>query len=83
MFEEYFVCSWDLFTEIPSLRDPSKTLLDEFRAFNQTFTSESHCRLLRHGEKVDVASYELGSKDQFGMSKLLFTSATLPIAEGW
>jgi len=74
MFEEHFVCTWDLFSKIPSLRDPDKTIKDDFIEFNKTFTSESHCRLLRNGKKLDVSSYGLSNKDNIDMLKLLFSS---------
>lgn len=74
MFEEHFVCTWDLFSKIASLNDPAKSIKDEFVEFNKTFTSESHCRLLRNAEKLDVSSYGLSNKDNFDMLKLLFSS---------
>lgn len=74
MFEEHFVCTWDLFSKIPSLKDPAKTIRDDFIEFNKIFTSESHCRLLRNGEKIDVSSYGLSNKDNIDMLKLLFSS---------
>ncbi len=74
MFEEHFVCSWDLFSVIPSLSDPNKTLKDEFFEFNQTFKTESHCRLLKDGRKLDVSSYGLSNKDSIEMLRLIVRS---------
>ncbi len=74
MFEAHFGCTFDLFAGIPSLEDPAQTMEEEFRAFNETFKSESHCRLLRAGAKLDVSSYGLSNADNYDMLKLLFRS---------
>ncbi len=74
MMEAHFVCTWDLLSGIPSLDHPNRTVKDECDEFNRRFVSESHCRLLQDGEKVDVSSYGLSSRDSFDMLKLMFRS---------
>jgi len=74
MFEAHFGCTFDLMSRVPALDDPYKTVKDDFDEFNRTFESNSHCRLLRAGEKVDLSSYGLGTRDQLEMLRLMFRS---------
>ncbi len=74
MMEAHFGCTWDLFSGIPSLDDPDRTIKDECDAFNRRLVSGSHCRLLRDGNKVDLSSYGLSNRDSFDMLKLMFRS---------
>ena len=46
MMEEHFVCTWDLFSQVPALNDLDKTIMDDFVEFNKTFSAgEANCRL--------------------------------------
>ncbi|MDH3639540.1 MAG: oleate hydratase, partial [Gammaproteobacteria bacterium] len=74
MIEDHFVCTWNLLSGIPSLDEPNRTVKDECNEFNRRFVSESHCRLLRDGAKVDVSSYGLSNRDRVDMLKLMFRS---------
>ncbi|MDZ4097313.1 MAG: oleate hydratase, partial [Methylophilaceae bacterium] len=55
MIEEHYVCTYDLFADIPSLTDPTKSVKDEIFEFSQKYVSASRCRLVRDGQKVDVS----------------------------
>ena len=74
MMEAHFVCTWDLFSGIPSLDNLDITIKEECDEFNRRIVSESHCRLLRDGVKVNVSSYGLSNRDSFDMLKLMFQS---------
>ncbi|MBZ9606944.1 oleate hydratase [Clostridium estertheticum] len=58
--EEHYECCWDLFSAVPSLSAPNRTVLDEFRELNMADPNESTCRLLHNcGEKADFSSLGL------------------------
>ena len=58
--EEHYECCWNLFSMIPSLSNPNRTVLDEFRELNMGDPNESTCRLLHNcGQKADFSSLGL------------------------
>ena len=64
MHEEHFVCYWDLLSNIPSYDEPRISVKDESFEFSSRFVSHAQARLLKHGEKMDLSSFELTLKDQ-------------------
>jgi oleate hydratase len=74
MIEEHYVCTYDLFASIPSLTDPAKSVKDEIFEFSQKYVSNSRCRLVRDGQKVDVSSFELSEKDRLDLIALMMHS---------
>lgn len=74
MFEKHFVCTWDLFSTIPTLKNPQQSVTDEVFEFNQQVVSGSNCRLLAAGKKLDVSSYGLSLQQQMALLKLQFSS---------
>ncbi len=58
--EEHYECCWDLFSKVPSLSDPNRTVLEEFRELNTADPNESNCRILHNcGQKVECSSLGL------------------------
>lgn len=58
--EENYECCWALYSQIPSIEDPSRTVLDEFRELNIADPNESTCRVIENcGEKLDFPSLGL------------------------
>jgi oleate hydratase len=74
MIEEHYVCTYDLFASIPALTDSTKSVKDEIFEFSHKYVSESRCRLVRDGKKVDVSSFELREKDRLDLLALLVHS---------
>jgi oleate hydratase len=74
MIEEHYACTYDLFASIPTLTDQTKSVKDEILAFSHKYISESRCRLVRDGKKVDVSSFELSEKDRLDLLALLIHS---------
>lgn len=69
--EEHFECFFELYSYIPSLNDPSISVLDEFRAFNIEEPIESHCRIVeKQGQKVDFSSLGLSTGNALQLAKL-------------
>ncbi|TDT72379.1 oleate hydratase [Hypnocyclicus thermotrophus] len=60
--EEHYECTWDLFSKIPSIEEPHRTVLDEFKELNDIDPNYSNCRVIANrGEKLDFSS--LGLED--------------------
>mgnify|MGYP000114227189 CR=1 FL=1 len=73
--EEHYECTWDLYGFIPSLNDPNRTVLDEFRKLNIEEPIESHCRLVEKcGQKADFSSLGLSIDDISSLTKLVLAS---------
>ncbi|MCH3916247.1 MAG: oleate hydratase [Spirochaetia bacterium] len=69
--ESHFECFCDLFSFIPSLTDPSSSVLDEFRALNLEEPIESHCRLVeKQGVPADFSSFGLRPENVLELSRL-------------
>lgn len=69
--EEHFECFMELYSFIPSLTDPSRSVLDEFREFNLEEPIESHCRLVsRQGQREDFSKLGLSTANAMELAKL-------------
>ncbi|MFD2879342.1 oleate hydratase [Paenibacillus rhizoplanae] len=60
--EEHFECFMELFGFIPSLTNPDRTVLDEFRELNLAEPIESHCRLVEKARHPPPTSPRLDSQ---------------------
>jgi len=69
--EEAYSCTFDLLSFIPSLKDSGKTVMDEFREFNETFRSHSRSRLVANGRKVDVSTHGFTNRDRLDLIELM------------
>lgn len=69
--EEHFECFMELFGFIPSLTNPDRTVLDEFRELNLAEPIESHCRLVeKQGTPADFSSLGLSTAHSLQLGKL-------------
>ncbi|WP_178024507.1 oleate hydratase [uncultured Paenibacillus sp.] len=69
--EEHFECFMELFGFIPSLTNPDRTVLDEFRELNLAEPIESHCRLVENaGQKADFSTLGLSAAHALQLGKL-------------
>lgn len=69
--EEHFECFMELFGFIPSLTNPDRTVLDEFRELNLAESIESHCRLVeKQGTPADFSSLGLSTAHALQLGKL-------------
>jgi len=69
-----YVCTYDLLSFVPSLDNPSKTVLDEITEFNQRVKTDSHCRLVSNGQKVNSSTMGFSYKDRFDMLEVMMKS---------
>ncbi len=58
MFESKYLCTFDLFSSIPTL-DESKTVTQEIFWWNETMKTSSKSRLFRDGQRVDAPKFGL------------------------
>jgi oleate hydratase len=73
--ESRMECLWDLYGFIPSLKNPNRTVLDEFRELNITDPIKSNCRLVEKcGQKADFSTLGLSFEDMMSLNKLVLAS---------
>ncbi|MBW3085135.1 Oleate hydratase [Austwickia sp. TVS 96-490-7B] len=69
--EEHFECFADLFASVPSLTDPSRSVLDEFRELNLIEPIESRCRIVHdQGAVGDFSSLGLSTAQAMQLGRL-------------
>ncbi len=69
--EEHFECFMELYSFIPSLTNPDRSVLDEFRELNLKEPIESHCRIVSHqGQKEDFSTLGLSKANAMELTKL-------------
>lgn len=73
--EPHFECFSELFSFIPSIKDPSRTVLDEFHELNVKEPILSNCRLVeKQGNVVDTSSLGLSTEQCMKLSKLVMST---------
>jgi oleate hydratase len=61
MIESKYLCTYDLFSSIPTL-DGAKTVTQEIFEWNQVMQTSSKCRLVRGGRGIDAPEYGLSEE---------------------
>jgi oleate hydratase len=69
MIESKYLCTYDLFSSIPTL-DGSRTVTQEIFNWNETMKTASKARLFRDGHRVDGPSFGLSEKDILNLERL-------------
>jgi oleate hydratase len=79
MFEDKaYQCTWDLFSTIPSLEDPKKTVRQEMLEFNERVRTFARARLIDKNHRIlDAADYGFSLRDRLDMSRLISTPEAL------
>ena len=73
--EEHYECFMELFGFVPSITDPDRTVLDEFRELNLAEPIESHCRLVEDaGQKADFSTFGLSTSHALQLGRLTVLS---------
>lgn len=70
MIESKYLCTYDLFSSIPTL-DESKTVTQEIFDWNETMKTSSKSRLVRGGHRQDAPEYGLGEKHIMTLARLV------------
>jgi myosin-crossreactive antigen len=71
---EVYTCMFDLLSFIPSLTDATRSVKDEIYDFNERFVSNSHARLIAHGQKLDASDLGLSNADRIDLIKIMAVS---------
>jgi len=72
--EEHYECLWDLYGQVPSLEEPGRTVLEEFKELNDLDPNFSKVRVIfNRGEKLRSTSLGLEEKHTKELVKLLLT----------
>jgi|WetSurMetagenome_2_1015567.scaffolds.fasta_scaffold93118_2 oleate hydratase len=73
--EEHYECSWDLFSHIPTLEDPSRTVLEDLREVNRNDPNVAACRLMQKcGEKIERDTLGLNGHHIRRLEKLVMAT---------
>lgn len=72
--EEHYECLWDLYGQVPSIEEPGRTVLEEFKELNDLDPNFSKVRVIfNRGEKLRSTSLGLEEKHAKELTKLLLT----------
>src|ERR1700689_4766089 len=69
MLESKYLCTYDLFSSIPTL-DERMTVTQEIFAWNQTMKTSSKCRLFRAGQCINAPSFGLSENHILTIERL-------------
>ena len=69
MIESKYVCTYDLFSSIPTL-DGTKTVTQEIFDWNKIMQTSSKCRLIRGGRRIDAPEYGLSEEHILGLERV-------------
>lgn len=73
--EEHYECMWDLFSKIPSIEEPGRTVLDEFKELNDMDPNISNCRVIfNRGEKLKSKTLGLAEHHVKQLTKLFLAT---------
>jgi oleate hydratase len=73
--EEHYECSWDLFCHIPTIENPSRTVLEDLRDVNRADPNIAACRLMHKcGEKIDRDTLGLNGQHIRQLEKLVMAT---------
>ena len=69
MIESKYLCTYDLFSSIPTL-DGAKTVTQEIFEWNQVMQTSSKCRLVRGGHGIDAPEYGLSEEQILSLERV-------------
>jgi len=69
-----YVCTYDLFSFIPSLTNPAVTVYDEIRAFNKKIKTHANARVIADGKIEDVSLMDFSNQDRLDLIEMMAVS---------
>jgi len=69
-----YLCTYDLFSFIPSLTNPDVSVLDEILAFNEENKTHSNARVVEAGEITDVSAMGFSNRDRLDLIEMMTVS---------
>ena len=76
MIESKYLCTYDLFSSIPTL-DESKTVTQEIFDWNETMKTSSQSRLFRDGHRIDAPRFGLSEEHVLTIERLAIEPETM------
>src|SRR6202167_265901 len=76
MIESKYLCTYDLFSSIPTL-DESKTVTEEIFDWNETMKTLSQSRLFRDGHRIDAPRFGLSEEHVLTIERLAIEPETM------
>ena len=70
MMESKYLCTYDLFSSIPTL-DRSRTVTQEIFEWNEIIKTGSHARLVRDGQPIDAPEFGLSEQHILKIERLV------------
>ena len=72
--EEHYECLWDLYSQVPSMEEEGRTVLEEFKELNDSDPNFSNVRVISNkGEKYRKTDLGLSEKNSNQLTKLMLT----------
>lgn len=69
-----YLCTYDLFSFIPSLTNSNISVRDEIAAFNIKVKTRARARVVENGKITDVSSMEFSAKDRLDLIEMMAVS---------
>jgi len=66
-----YLCAFDVFSSIPSLKNPDKTILDEFLEFNKKIKTYAKTRLIKNGKNINAKPLKLSFNNRIKLIRLV------------
>jgi oleate hydratase len=73
MLESKYVCTYDLFSSIPTL-DGTKNVTQEIFDWNHVLETSSHSRLVRNAQPINAPAFNLSEKHILALERLMIES---------
>jgi oleate hydratase len=69
-----YLCTYDLFSFIPSLTDPDVSVFDEIQAFNKKIKTHANARVIADGKIEDVSMMDFSNQDRLDLVDMMMVS---------
>ena len=69
-----YVCTYDLFSFIPSLTNPKLTVYEEIQAFNKRITTHANARVIADGRIEDVSTMDFSNQNRLDLVEMMAVS---------
>jgi len=69
-----YVCTYDLFSFIPSVTNPRISVYDEIQAFNKKIKTHANARVIADGKIEDVTTMDFSNQDRLDLMEMMAVS---------
>jgi oleate hydratase len=73
--DDAYLCTWNLFSSIPSRDDPAVSVRDEIATFNERIPTHANARLIDASHRIlEASEYGFDTRDRLELTRLLASS---------